>query len=48
MGMDDSLGFCCATRGVKYVEHVLTVHWLRWACSGLTGKSLYKKLEATF
>ena len=40
MSVDDTLGFCRAAGGVKYVEHVLTAHRLRWASSGLTGKGL--------
>lgn len=47
MGVDNSFRFRCTPRSVQYVQHVLTVHWLRRAVSGLSIKSLYKTIWKT-
>lgn len=47
MGVDNSFRFRCTPRRVQYVQHVLTVHRLRRAVSGLSIKSLYKTIWKT-
>ena len=47
MGVDNSFRFRCTPRSVQYVQHVLTVHRLRRAVSGLGIKSLYKTIWKT-
>ena len=47
MSVDNTFGFCCTARSVQYVQHVLTVHWLRGTVSGLSIKSLYKTIWKT-